>query len=580
MVQFDKIYIEGFNSIDKLNVPLGNGGLTFIKGVNGVGKSTLFNALYWCLYGKHPKGLTATHLPTWKQYRPKTYRGTRVTLSFTVGAKKYMVARHYKFKGTTKGVQPESELMLFEAAEKEVIEFRHLITEQHKKDIQGYLESGVLGMDGEAFKNALFFSQTAKRFIEESNTDKRSLFENIADLGWVDNCKDLAKTELTTLKAKQTHYESKYNGLNVELEVLSQQLETFENILTEFKEKQLHRVSVLQIKLQGIETTPVPSAFDLEGMEKTLKVPIERLTKEIKILQSKKVEFSSNVKQFVQMLQNAKNNVVEYVPGEYEAAVEKEKKDRLNFTEVQELHAKENSEFVNYEREIARLGKYLRKVTKDLEEVQDICPTCGEPINPGKLKEAKNALKLDIKKTKEQIEVLAIEQEKIRVEVKRLEKEKTQFKTTLETVRNSLTVLREKQDKQAVFNRQIADINSKLTFEKTKVKDTEVDIESKEITLERLQKEVADKLVEAEQNHIKEVETELQIREVNKGLVQKEIEEAKAEKPPTTNTDEVKARIKEISKTQKELSKKGEENGKSIEALEYWVKIGFGAMGV
>ena len=52
MIEFKKIIIEGFCSIGTLELPLNNNGITSIKGANGLGKTTIFSALVWVLYGK------------------------------------------------------------------------------------------------------------------------------------------------------------------------------------------------------------------------------------------------------------------------------------------------------------------------------------------------------------------------------------------------------------------------------------------------------------------------------------------------------------------------------------------------
>lgn len=56
MIEFKKIIIEGFCSIGTLELPLNNNGITIIKGANGLGKTTIFSALVWVLYGKTLKG--------------------------------------------------------------------------------------------------------------------------------------------------------------------------------------------------------------------------------------------------------------------------------------------------------------------------------------------------------------------------------------------------------------------------------------------------------------------------------------------------------------------------------------------
>ena len=62
MIEFKKIIIEGFCSIGTLELPLNNNGITIIKGANGLGKTTIFSALVWVLYGKTLKGISVPFL--------------------------------------------------------------------------------------------------------------------------------------------------------------------------------------------------------------------------------------------------------------------------------------------------------------------------------------------------------------------------------------------------------------------------------------------------------------------------------------------------------------------------------------
>lgn len=51
-----------------------------IKAPNGKGKSTILSALVWAIYGKNLKGVSEVN--TWKQVRPKDYKGTKVQVYF------------------------------------------------------------------------------------------------------------------------------------------------------------------------------------------------------------------------------------------------------------------------------------------------------------------------------------------------------------------------------------------------------------------------------------------------------------------------------------------------------------------
>ena len=100
------IHIEGYGSFQKpVSFSFDNVGVNLIKGENGVGKSTLFDALLWCLY----KHTLKKNVATWEDKRLTNFRGTRVIVELFRGdgvemGVGYLVTRHLSFKGSTKGM--------------------------------------------------------------------------------------------------------------------------------------------------------------------------------------------------------------------------------------------------------------------------------------------------------------------------------------------------------------------------------------------------------------------------------------------------------------------------------------------
>ena len=112
-IQFDYINIEGFRSIvNFLTFNLNKPGLNLIKGVNGAGKTSIFEALIWVLYGTNLKESNNDKLPSWPENRTSQWLGTRVSLTFHKDSSTFCVIRHIAYKGLTEGVKGEDYLML------------------------------------------------------------------------------------------------------------------------------------------------------------------------------------------------------------------------------------------------------------------------------------------------------------------------------------------------------------------------------------------------------------------------------------------------------------------------------------
>ena len=66
-IKFTSIELSGFRSIDQAKISLDNQGIVIVKGINeyednatsnGSGKSSIFESIRWCIYGKTSSGIS------------------------------------------------------------------------------------------------------------------------------------------------------------------------------------------------------------------------------------------------------------------------------------------------------------------------------------------------------------------------------------------------------------------------------------------------------------------------------------------------------------------------------------------
>ena len=100
---FKNIHIEGFQSLNSVDINFEELGLCLIQGhnkcdefkkSNGAGKTSCFEALYWCLFGKTSKGLTN------KVVNKNSKNGCYVKLTLVINGILYTIKRsisHYKY---------------------------------------------------------------------------------------------------------------------------------------------------------------------------------------------------------------------------------------------------------------------------------------------------------------------------------------------------------------------------------------------------------------------------------------------------------------------------------------------------
>lgn len=183
MITFLNINVVGFCSIvEELHLNLNQGCTVVIKGPNGFGKSTLFSALVWCIYGKNLKGVSEVN--TWVKSRPRDYNGTKVEVFFQRGSHVYKIIRCQKYTLNLDDGAKGKDRLLF-------IKDNELLSVKGKLGIQEAIIQ-ELGMSYNLFMSSIMFGQGLKRLIQESNSDKKKIFEEIFDVSFLNIAKNIA----------------------------------------------------------------------------------------------------------------------------------------------------------------------------------------------------------------------------------------------------------------------------------------------------------------------------------------------------------------------------------------------------
>lgn len=222
MLTLLSVNIEGFCSIaDSTYIQLNTPGTTFIKAPFGSGKTTIFSAITWCLYGKDLKGVSDVN--TWKKYQPKNYQGTCVTLSYQTNNGVYRVIRCQNYKLPLEdGNKGANRLVIYQDA--------YPIDVKGKIKIQEAIEKSI-GLTYQLFINSIMFGQGLKRLIQESNTDKKKLFEEVFDLNFLNLAKGIANDERRDILTEA-------NDIERQAKQLKQQVEDSKNTYFELRERE------------------------------------------------------------------------------------------------------------------------------------------------------------------------------------------------------------------------------------------------------------------------------------------------------------------------------------------------------
>lgn len=245
MLKILNVHMEGFCSIvepQTLNLDLG--GTILIKAPNGFGKSTLFSAITWGLYGKNPKGkVSAT---TWKKYQPADYKGTKVIVTWVSDKSIFRVTRCQKYTGKLDdGSKGGDRVILVKDGEP--------LKVKGKVNIQQAINK-ALGFSYELFVSSIMFGQGMKRLIQEDNSDKKKIFEEIFNLEYLTTARSIAQEERNALYEEYREVEHQTSSFEKEITILQKtykELKEKEDTFNEVNLKNIQKYKQSFKKLQN-----------------------------------------------------------------------------------------------------------------------------------------------------------------------------------------------------------------------------------------------------------------------------------------------------------------------------------------
>lgn len=233
-VQLEYLHIEGFRSIIEPNrFSFSSNGIYQIIGNNGAGKTSVFEALSWGLYGKNLKNSPVANLQTFAHLQPVDFKGTKVQIGFAVDGYNYTVVRTIGYTGMGSVL--------------ELYEDDTLLEGMRKKDTQANIES-ILGVPYNMFINTVLFGQRMLRLSQMTAVEQRTFFNQMFELDYLKHAKDIARQTCGELV-------NKIDGANNDIlhkqklyEALQSRLDSIEQYYAAFEAKRYDRVKALEAK--------------------------------------------------------------------------------------------------------------------------------------------------------------------------------------------------------------------------------------------------------------------------------------------------------------------------------------------
>lgn len=312
MLTFTMMNVVGFCSIENLHIPLNPSCTILIKAPNGKGKSTILSALVWAIYGKNLKGVS--EVTTWEKVRPKDYQGVMVEVFFQKGEHIYKIIRCQKCNIILEdGAKGKDRLILMKDNE--------VVNVKGKNKLQDAINA-ELGLSYTLFMNSIMFGQGIKRLIQESNSDKKKIFEEVFDLEFLNIAKGIALQDKNNLLAQANEVEHQSALLKKELEAHKEAYFDLRDREKGFKEKIKTERLELKKDRESLTKQLIKKQKQLKDeVEKSLQVKIKKHTNYVDSLKSK-LKSNRTVAEGVSLPDFVKKLKIQLDKGHYKRAKE------------------------------------------------------------------------------------------------------------------------------------------------------------------------------------------------------------------------------------------------------------------
>ncbi|HRZ86137.1 MAG TPA: AAA family ATPase [Candidatus Paceibacterota bacterium] len=339
---FKKVTIQNFFSFgpNAEELDLSKPGLYLINGLNGEGKSAVFDAITFALFGQVTKKVTLPEI-----VNEKIGQDCKVTLEFQLGKDVYYIERYRKHKK-----HYDNAYFYKNGKDKE-----HLISKANKTDTQELIEN-IIKFNYKSFVNAVMMSQeSVSSFIDSDPAKKKEIIENILQINIMTKYHWIAQR--------------KRQQLGKDIELLDRETGQMEN-------------NVNSLKQSMVEYVKSCKRQKTESLEK-----IEKFTQQLKEIENtnidqelEKIELAHKLAKEIeqkQILEQSIRDKIKIIKREYES-VESNKIEYNSFIETNQNLINKNND------EIKKTQKNYELLSLQIEEVKanpERCPLCKNEIN-------------------------------------------------------------------------------------------------------------------------------------------------------------------------------------------------------
>lgn len=417
-------------------IDLSGNGITNISGVNGVGKSTIIEAMLFALYGKTRQEKVADVV------NRSVGKDCKVSVEFVGDDDEVYKVLRYRAHTTHK-----DKVYLFKG-DKDISSKN---TSDTNEQIIDYF-----GMPYVAFVNSTVFStEFYSNFFAANNTDRLNIFENILSLKEISYFYEEVKKIIKEIEESEIESKMKYTESNTKVESAQENLDTYNK---QAKEKLLQLKSEKEDAQRAIEEAKVAlkelGAIDVTAEKAKLSNTTLNEEYEKQINEKKKLHDELNA--FNTFPEEESELLVKYGDFDFNDNKKKEEKYKSDLETIRTRESGIDKAKLQLDSSMEKIRtlksqkesseKDLEKQKKDLEKVKDaICPYCGNKMDAEETAKKREIIDKKIKELEGDIEDFEkqLKEEKVNL---------TEFKDTYDTLLADVNLIRENLDKNFVAN--------------------------------------------------------------------------------------------------------------------------------
>ena len=459
MKYIKSVSIKNFFSYgpQETTLDLSGNGITNISGHNGIGKTTVLEAMLFALYGK-------TRQETVKDVVNREIgKDCKVSIEFIGDDDEiYKVIRYRSH--TTHG----NKVYLFKGD-------KDISCKNASDTNESIIE--YFGMPCIAFINSTVFStEFYSNFFAANNTDRLNIFENILSLKEVSYFYEEVKKIIKEIEESEIESKMKYTESNTKVEAAQENLDTYNK---QAKEKLLQLKSEKEDAQKAIEEAKVAlkelGAIDVVAEKAKLSNTTLNEEYEKQINEKKKLHDELNA--FNTFPEEESELLVKYGDFDFNDNKKKEEKYKSDLETIRTRESGIDKAKLQLDSSMEKIRtlksqkesseKDLEKQKKDLEKVKDaICPYCGNKMDAEETAKKREIIDKKIKELEGDIEDFEkqLKEEKVNL---------TEFKDTYDTLLADVNLIRENLDKNFVANSDLIKekylnaLKDKAEFDKT-----------------------------------------------------------------------------------------------------------------